>query len=79
VLHPIAESININDKVWSLYFRVLIPQIVKQGDDGNSGSSAVCDVTCLQVHFISFLLVEFISKFKWFPGVAQHCIFIYFT
>lgn len=48
VLHPIADSININDKVWSLYFRVLIPQIVKQGDDGNSGSTAVCDVICLQ-------------------------------
>ncbi|KAL5150008.1 Chorismate mutase 1, chloroplastic [Glycine soja] len=48
VLHPIADSININEKVWSLYFRVLIPQIVKQGDDGNSGSSAVCDVLCLQ-------------------------------
>lgn len=49
VLHPIADSININDKVWSLYFRVLIPQIVKEGDDGNSGSSSVCDVICLQV------------------------------
>ncbi|KAK7381269.1 hypothetical protein VNO78_33837 [Psophocarpus tetragonolobus] len=48
VLHPFADSININDKVWSLYFRVLIPQIVKEGDDGNSGSSAVCDVICLQ-------------------------------
>ncbi|RDX90289.1 Chorismate mutase 1, chloroplastic, partial [Mucuna pruriens] len=48
VLHPIADSININEKVWSLYFRVLIPQIVKQGDDGNSGSTAVCDVMCLQ-------------------------------
>ncbi|KAI5442889.1 Chorismate mutase 1-like protein [Lathyrus oleraceus] len=48
VLHPIAESININGNVWSVYFRNLIPQLVKEGDDGNYGSSAVCDVMCLQ-------------------------------
>ncbi|XP_061358109.1 chorismate mutase 1, chloroplastic [Gastrolobium bilobum] len=48
VLHPIADTININDKVWGVYFRVLIPQLVKEGDDGNCGSSAVCDTICLQ-------------------------------
>jgi len=62
VLHPIAESININDNVWSVYFRVLIPQLVKEGDDGNYGSSAVCDVMCLQVHIISCLLIKFLFK-----------------
>lgn len=60
VLHPIAESININDSVWSVYFRVLIPQLVKEGDDGNYGSSAVCDVMCLQalskrIHYGKFV------------------------
>ncbi|GAU49642.1 hypothetical protein TSUD_284920 [Trifolium subterraneum] len=60
VLHPIAESININDNVWSVYFRVLIPQLVKEGDDGNYGSSAVCDVMCLQalskrIHYGKFV------------------------
>ncbi|CAJ1947056.1 unnamed protein product [Sphenostylis stenocarpa] len=65
VLHPIAESININDKVWSLYFRVLIPQIVKQGDDGNSGSSAVCDVTCLQVLSKRIHYGKFVAEAKY--------------
>ncbi|CAI8595251.1 unnamed protein product [Vicia faba] len=60
VLHPIADSININDNVWSVYFKVLIPQLVKEGDDGNYGSSAVCDVMCLQalskrIHYGKFV------------------------
>ncbi|XP_058727419.1 chorismate mutase 1, chloroplastic-like [Vicia villosa] len=60
VLHPIAESININDNVWSVYFKVLIPQLVKEGDDANYGSSAVCDVMCLQalskrIHYGKFV------------------------
>ncbi|WCJ25652.1 chorismate mutase 1 [Euphorbia peplus] len=49
VLHPIAESININKKVWDMYFRDIIPRLVKDGNDGNYGSTAVCDTSCLQV------------------------------
>ncbi|KAA8530404.1 hypothetical protein F0562_005113 [Nyssa sinensis] len=54
VLHPIADSININNKVWDMYFRDLLPRLVKDGDDGNCGSTAVCDTICLQV----FILTE---------------------
>lgn len=32
-----------------MYFRDLLPRLVKAGDDGNSGSTAVCDTQCLQV------------------------------
>ncbi|KAM4110289.1 hypothetical protein ACB094_03G183800 [Castanea mollissima] len=49
VLHPCADSININNKVWNMYFRDLLPRLVKAGDDGNCGSAAVCDTLCLQV------------------------------
>ncbi|KDP27193.1 hypothetical protein JCGZ_19892 [Jatropha curcas] len=49
VLHPIADSININKKVWDLYFRDVLPRLVKDGNDGNCGSTAVCDTICLQV------------------------------
>ncbi|KAL0540668.1 hypothetical protein IC582_020678 [Cucumis melo] len=48
VLHRAADSININSKVWSMYFRDLIPRLVKEGDDSNYGSTAVCDTICLQ-------------------------------
>ncbi|KAL4366616.1 hypothetical protein GQ457_05G009970 [Hibiscus cannabinus] len=60
VLHPIADSININTQVWEMYFRNLIPRLVKEGDDGNCGSTAVCDTMCLQalskrIHYGKFV------------------------
>ncbi|KAB2002634.1 hypothetical protein ES319_D11G078900v1 [Gossypium barbadense] len=60
VLHPIADSININPKVWQMYFRNLIPRLVKEGDDGNCGSTAICDTMCLQalskrIHYGKFV------------------------
>ncbi|KAL4360500.1 hypothetical protein GQ457_04G033320 [Hibiscus cannabinus] len=48
VLHPIADTININPKVWQMYFENIIPKLAKEGDDGNYRSTAVCDTTCLQ-------------------------------
>lgn len=32
-----------------MYFKDLLPRLVKAGDDGNCGSAAVCDALCLQV------------------------------
>ncbi|XP_019442698.1 PREDICTED: chorismate mutase 1, chloroplastic-like [Lupinus angustifolius] len=76
VLHPIAESININDKVWNVYFRVLIPQLVKEGDDGNCGSTAVCDTMCLQalskrIHYGKFVAE---TKFRAAPDAYKAAI-----
>ncbi|KAJ6421599.1 hypothetical protein OIU84_028886 [Salix udensis] len=59
VLHPIADSINVNKTVWDMYFKELIPRLVKEGDDGNCGSTAVCDTICLQkALFISGLNLD---------------------
>ncbi|XP_030513751.1 chorismate mutase 1, chloroplastic [Rhodamnia argentea] len=60
VLHPFADSININGKVWQMYFRDLLPRLVSEGDDGNYGSTAVCDTICLQalskrIHYGKFV------------------------
>ncbi|KAF1859869.1 hypothetical protein Lal_00028052 [Lupinus albus] len=76
VLHPIADSININDKVWNVYFRVLIPQLVKEGDDGNCGSTAVCDTMCLQalskrIHYGKFVAE---AKFQAAPDAYKPAI-----
>ncbi|KAD5961065.1 hypothetical protein E3N88_12538 [Mikania micrantha] len=49
VLHPGSNSININRKVWDMYFKDLLPRLVKKGNDGNCGSTATCDTICLQV------------------------------
>lgn len=51
VLNPAADTININGQIWDMYFKNLLPRLVKEGDDGNCGSSATCDTICLQVCF----------------------------
>uniref|UniRef100_A0ACD5VUL3 Uncharacterized protein n=1 Tax=Avena sativa TaxID=4498 RepID=A0ACD5VUL3_AVESA len=60
VLHPIADSININKEIWKMYFDEVLPRLVKEGSDGNSGSSALCDTNCLQalskrIHYGKFV------------------------
>ena len=54
------NSININSKIHKIYQEFIIPLICDEGDDQNYGSSATCDVTCLQalskrIHFGKFV------------------------
>ncbi|XP_059642433.1 chorismate mutase 1, chloroplastic-like [Cornus florida] len=76
VLHPIADSININNEVWDVYFRDLLPRLVKEGDDGNCGSTAVCDTICLQalskrIHYGKFVAE---AKFRASPDAYEAAI-----
>ncbi|KAF5207030.1 Chorismate mutase 1 protein [Thalictrum thalictroides] len=76
VLHPIADSININKKIWDMYFGRLLPRLVKEGSDGNCGSTAVCDATCLQVlskriHYGKFVAE---AKYRAAPSVYNDAI-----
>ncbi|PIA62931.1 hypothetical protein AQUCO_00200742v1 [Aquilegia coerulea] len=76
VLHPIADSININKKIWEMYFGRLLPRLVKEGNDGNCGSTAVCDTTCLQVlskriHYGKFVAE---AKYRASPAVYDDAI-----
>ncbi|XP_051117301.1 chorismate mutase 1, chloroplastic-like [Andrographis paniculata] len=49
VLHPAADSINVNTQVWKMYFQNILPSLVRDGNDGNNASSAISDTVCLQV------------------------------
>ncbi|KAK6931295.1 hypothetical protein RJ641_003088 [Dillenia turbinata] len=76
VLHYCATSININNKIWSMYFGDLLPRLVGVGDDGNCGSAAVCDVICLQalskrIHYGKFLAE---AKFQEAPAIFEAAI-----
>ncbi|XP_042496724.1 chorismate mutase 1, chloroplastic isoform X1 [Macadamia integrifolia] len=76
VLHPIANSININKKIWDMYFSVLLPRLITKGDDGNCGSAAVCDTNCLQalskrIHYGKFVAE---AKYKAAPAVYEAAI-----
>ncbi|GAV77585.1 CM_2 domain-containing protein, partial [Cephalotus follicularis] len=76
VLHPIADSININDKVWYMYFTEIIPRLVMEGNDGNCGSTAVSDTISLQtlskrIHYGKFVAE---AKFRASPDVYEAVI-----
>ncbi|KAF5748955.1 chorismate mutase 1 chloroplastic-like [Tripterygium wilfordii] len=76
VLHHSAASININKKVWDMYFKDLIPRLVKKGDDGNCGSTAVADTICLQalskrIHYGKFVAE---AKFRASPDDYKEAI-----
>ncbi|KAM3760076.1 hypothetical protein ACB098_01G167100 [Castanea mollissima] len=76
VLHPFADSVNINKKVWDMYFRDLISRLVDEGDDGNCGSTAVCDTMCLQalskrIHYGKYVAE---AKFQASPDAYEAAI-----
>ncbi|KAL8117174.1 chorismate mutase 1, chloroplastic-like isoform X1 [Apium graveolens] len=76
VLHPVTESININSRIWDMYFRNLVPRLVKEGEDGNYGATAVCDTICLQalskrIHYGKFVAE---AKFRASPDAYETAI-----
>ncbi|XP_023771399.1 chorismate mutase 1, chloroplastic [Lactuca sativa] len=76
VLHPSADSININRKIWDMYFKDLLPRLVKKGNDGNCGSTATCDTICLQalskrIHYGKFVAE---AKFRASPDDYEAAI-----
>ncbi|KAK2973442.1 hypothetical protein RJ640_007943, partial [Escallonia rubra] len=68
VLHPCADSININKKVWDMYFRDLLPRLIKSGDDGNCGSSAALSK---RIHYGKFVAE---AKFRESPASYEAAI-----
>ena len=73
-LRPTA--VNINDRLLAAYEREIVPYICREGDDGQYGSSAVCDVNCLQalskrVHYGKFVAE---SKYRADPARFQPLI-----
>ncbi|KAL9230676.1 hypothetical protein vseg_005996 [Gypsophila vaccaria] len=76
VLHPVADSININKQIWDLYFKDILPRLVKHGDDGNCGSAAICDTICLQtlskrIHYGKYVAE---AKFRASPDIYTAAI-----
>jgi chorismate mutase len=44
-------DVNINDKIYDLYEKTIVPMICKEGNDGQYGSTATADILVLQVLF----------------------------
>ncbi|WMV17383.1 hypothetical protein MTR67_010768 [Solanum verrucosum] len=75
VLHSAADSININVTIWEMYFKKLLPRLVKEGNDGNFGSTAVCDTICLQREQVildsSRLSLALVDRVTWYLLVVE--------
>ncbi|XP_076950546.1 chorismate mutase 1, chloroplastic-like [Bidens hawaiensis] len=72
VLHSCANGININNKIWDIYFKDLLPRLVKEGNDGNCGSAATCDSNCLQALSKRIHYGKFVAEAKFRASPADY-------
>lgn len=70
---PIKKNkINVNDTILSIYHDEVIPLICKEGDDGNYGSSAVCDVAILQAMSKRIHYGKYVAESKYLADVEGY-------
>ena len=70
------NQVNLNPQIREAYETAIIPFICREGDDAQYGSSAVCDVACLQAlsrrnHYGMFVAE---SKFQEYPETFRAAI-----
>lgn len=54
------NDVNINDRIFHHYISAIVPDLCQAGDDGQYGSTALCDIACLQalskrIHYGKFV------------------------
>ncbi|KAL3032887.1 hypothetical protein AAZX31_02G107400 [Glycine max] len=72
VLRHSADSININNKIWNIYFKDILPRLVKAGDDDNCGSVTVCDTLCLQALSKRIHYGKFVAEAKFRDALSEY-------
>jgi len=70
ILHP--NTVNINHQIMKMHVGHLIPLITEDGDDGNYGSAATCDVNCLQALSKRIHYGKFIAEAKFQEDTPQY-------
>lgn len=70
------NDVNVNAEIRRIYEQETVPLLCRPGDDGQYGSSSVCDVTCLQalstrIHYAK-IIAE--SKYRNDPGECEAAI-----
>ncbi|OHD21769.1 MAG: chorismate mutase [Spirochaetes bacterium GWC1_27_15] len=74
---PIKRTnININNEILKIYINEILPLICKDQDDGNYGSSAVCDVNCLQALSKRIHYGKFVAESKYIADTENYNILI---
>lgn len=70
---PIKKTnININDKILNIYIEKIIPLICKIDDDGNYGSSSVCDINALQALSKRIHYGKYVAESKFLSDEVQY-------
>jgi len=70
---PIKKTnISINDKILDVYIKKIIPSICIKNDDGNYGSSAVCDITVLQALSKRIHYGKFVAESKYLADIEGY-------
>ncbi len=68
----VPNTINFNHKIHQIYKASLIPIICEEGDDRNYGSSATCDVACLQALSKRIHYGKYIAEAKYLDDAAVY-------
>uniref|UniRef100_A0A0E0RJ53 chorismate mutase n=1 Tax=Oryza rufipogon TaxID=4529 RepID=A0A0E0RJ53_ORYRU len=58
VLHPAAANININKRIWDVYFGDLLPRLVKEGSDGTLQEDSLWQDSDKLMELLTFAKVE---------------------
>jgi len=70
--NPLIEcEINVNSEVFGVYRDEIVPAVCRGGDDGNYGSSSVCDVMCLQALSRRVHYGKFVAESKYRAGTSD--------
>lgn len=75
--NPLVDNdVNINDRIRVIYEQKIVPRVCREGDDQQYGSSALCDIACLQalsrrIHYGKFVAE---SKYRAGPDRLLHAI-----
>ncbi|XP_009613127.1 chorismate mutase 2 [Nicotiana tomentosiformis] len=74
VLHPAAESVNVNEKILDVYIKQLLPLfcITDQADEGNFATIASCDIQLLQALSRRIHYGKFVAEIKFRDCTDQY-------
>lgn len=70
---PIKKNkINLNEKILNIYINKIIPMICEDADDGNYGSSSVCDINALEALSKRIHYGKFVAESKFLDDIMAY-------
>ncbi|OIT36169.1 PREDICTED: chorismate mutase 2 [Nicotiana attenuata] len=73
ILHPAAESVNVNEKILDVYIKQLLPLFCTEADEeGNFATTASCDIQLLQALSRRIHYGKFVAEVKFRDCTDQY-------